>query len=141
MTSGGRGSGVMQRVVRSTADGIGHQVRDRPDLIARLRAYGMVALLVPLFVGLSFASELGIPRIELQFVPREVPFEVPIRVPVVVERIVERLVYVAVPSARADAGTSPDTAVLATTLGDDNTAVAGSGPASLAARPSDASTT
>src|SRR5438309_277760 len=68
----------------------------RPDLIARLRLFGFLALLVPLFSVLHGLIEDGIPRVEIQLVPRIVPVERPIEV--IVERIVERLVYIPVPT-------------------------------------------
>src|SRR5206468_11163783 len=67
----------------------------RPGLLARLRLFGLLALLVALFGGLQALVDEGVPRVEIRFVPREVPVQVPVEVPI--DRIVERIVYVPVP--------------------------------------------
>ncbi len=67
---------------------------DRPAWIGRLRLFGLLALLVPLFAGLQFLVREAVPRIEIRFVSQDVPVNVPVVVPV--ERVVERIVYVEV---------------------------------------------
>jgi hypothetical protein len=92
-----------------------------PGLAARVRLFGLLAVLVPLFVGLQQLARDGVPRIEIRFVTQDVP--VPLEVPV--ERVVERVVYepveriVYMPVGRTDgvtateAGDSPASAVMA----------------------------
>jgi hypothetical protein len=72
-------------------------------LIARLRLFGLLTLLVPLFAGLQLIVHEGIPRVEVRLVAQDVPTTVPVEVPV--ERVVERVVYV--PVERVD--TAPQT--------------------------------
>ena len=54
-------------------------------------------LLTPLFGALHSVAHDGMPRIEIQIVPRHVTIEVPVEV--VVERFVDRMVYVPIPMA------------------------------------------
>src|SRR5688572_27109052 len=68
----------------------------RPAIVARARLFVFLTMLVPLFGALQALLEEGVPRIEIQIVPRNVTIEVP--VDVVVERIVERMVFVPVPT-------------------------------------------
>src|SRR4051812_35720287 len=69
----------------------------RPRLVAQARLFVFLTLLGPLFGALHAMIEEGVPKIEVQFVPRTVMIEVPVEV--VVERIVDRLVFVPVPTA------------------------------------------
>ena len=68
----------------------------RPAMVARARLFVFLTMLVPLFGAFQALLEAGVPRIEIQIVPRNVTIEVP--VDVVVERIVERMVFVPVPT-------------------------------------------
>ena len=69
----------------------------RPMIVGRARLFVLLTVLVPLFGALQALLEDGMPRVEVQIVPRQVMIEVPIEV--VVERIVDRLVFVPVPTA------------------------------------------
>jgi hypothetical protein len=73
-------------------------VAARPGLLARLRLFGLLGLLVALFGGLQALVDEGVPRVEIRFVPREVPVQIPVEVPI--DRVVERIVYVPVPVER-----------------------------------------
>lgn len=75
----------------------GFDLRRRMDdakLIARLRLFGLLALLVPLFAGLQYVVREGVPRVEVRLVAQDVQTTVPVEVPV--ERVVERVIYVPV---------------------------------------------
>jgi hypothetical protein len=67
----------------------------RPAFIARARLFLLLTLLTPLFGALESVAADGMPRIEVQIVPRQVTIEVPVEV--VVERFVDRMVYVPIP--------------------------------------------
>ena len=67
---------------------------DHSKLTARLRLFGLLALLVPLFAGLQVIVHEGVPRVEVRLVAQDVQTTVPVQVPV--ERVVERVVYVTV---------------------------------------------
>ncbi|HZO27531.1 MAG TPA: hypothetical protein VFH48_16255 [Chloroflexota bacterium] len=93
-----------------------HERREEPDLrvrlrmddakvIARLRLFVLLALLVPLFAGLQFVVREGVPRVEVRLVAQDVQTTVPVEVPV--ERVVERVVYVPVGSQAAVPPTEP----------------------------------
>src|SRR5688500_16261531 len=81
-----------------------------PTVVARVRLFGLLSLLVPTFAGLHYVAREGVPRVEVRFVSRDVPVPIEVGVPieVLVDRIVERIVYVTVP-ARESA--PPDTQV------------------------------
>jgi hypothetical protein len=87
----------MPRVRRPALARLKRLAGARPELAARLRAFALLAFLVPLFSGFGVAAQQGAPRIEVRFVPSDVPVEVLVTVPVLVERIVERVVYVPIP--------------------------------------------
>lgn len=78
----------------------------------RLRLFGLLASLVPLFAGLQYIVREAVPRVEIRLVSQDVQASVPVLVPVEVpvDRIVERIVYVqvdradAVPQRNAPAG-------------------------------------
>src|SRR5690348_9854888 len=59
----------------------------RPAFIARARLFLLLTLLTPLFGALESVAADGMPRIEVQIVPRQVTIEVPVEV--VVERFVD----------------------------------------------------
>ena len=67
---------------------------DDAKLTPHLRLFGLLALLVPLFLGLQYVVREGVPRVEVRLVPQDVQTTVPVEVPV--ERVVERVVYVPV---------------------------------------------
>jgi hypothetical protein len=68
----------------------------RPGLAARLRLFGLLLLLIPLFVGLQrLVADAGA-SVEVRVVPREVPVLVPVER--TVERVIERVTYEAVPA-------------------------------------------
>src|SRR4051794_34237195 len=61
----------------------------------RLRLFGLLALLIPLFAGLQFLVYESVPRVEVRFVPADAPAaEQP-----PTERVVERIVFVPIESA------------------------------------------
>src|SRR5436190_18701309 len=72
-------------------------------LASRLRLFGLLALLVPLFAGLQLIARESEPRVEVQTVTVEAPPAVPIVVvaDAPVEKVVEHVVYV--PVERRDA--------------------------------------
>jgi hypothetical protein len=78
-----------------------------PQLAAQLRVFGLLALLVLLFVGLEHIVDEGVPRVEIRLVSRDVPIEVP------VERVVERIVYVPVERAQAAPGAGASASAVA----------------------------
>ena len=61
---------------------------------SRLRAFGLLALLVPLFAGLQFLAIESTPRVEVRVVTQAPTADEPAQAPA--ERIVERVVYVSV---------------------------------------------
>jgi hypothetical protein len=68
----------------------------RPWLAARIRLFGLLLLLIPLFAGLQrLVSDAG-GSVEVRTVPREVPVLVPVER--TVERVIERVTYEAVPA-------------------------------------------
>lgn len=89
----------MHPLSRAAVTGLKRRLGTRADLVARLRAFGLLALLVPVFSAFGVAAEQGVPRVEIQLVPREVLVHVTVEVPIEVsiERVVERVVYVPVP--------------------------------------------
>jgi hypothetical protein len=70
-------------------------VARRPGLMARLRLFGLLVLLAPLFAGLQYVIGDGVARVEVRFVPQDVPVVVPVER--IVEKVVERVIYVPVP--------------------------------------------
>jgi hypothetical protein len=96
----GAGRAVVARVRRLA--------RRRPGLAARVRLFGLLLLLIPLFVGLQrLVADAG-SSVELRIVPREVPVLVPVER--TVERIIERVTYEPVPlegTPEAPAGPRP----------------------------------
>lgn len=96
----------MPRISPGAFSGVARLAETRPGLVARLRLFGLLVLLVPVFAGLQTLLEESVPRVEIRIVPRDVPVEVPVQVPVEVpvERVVERVIYVPVP---ADATSLP----------------------------------
>jgi hypothetical protein len=68
----------------------------RPGLAARLRLFGLLLLLIPLFAGLQRLVTDAEAATEVRFVPREVPILVPVER--IVERAVERIIYLPVPA-------------------------------------------
>ena len=85
----------MQDANRAVRAWLGRLVATRPGLAARLRLFGLLVLLVPLFAGLQYLIRAGGPRVEIRFVAQDVPILVPVER--IVERVVERIVYVPVP--------------------------------------------
>jgi hypothetical protein len=86
----------MQDAGRAVRDRIGQLAAERPGLMARLRLFGLLVLLTPLFAGLQYAIGEAVPRVEVRFVPQDVPIVVPVER--IVERVVERVIYVPVPA-------------------------------------------
>lgn len=84
----------MQDAGRSVRDRIGQFAAERPDLMARLRLFGLLILLAPMFAGLQYVIG-GVARVEVRFVPQDVPIVVPVER--IVEKVVERVIYVPVP--------------------------------------------
>lgn len=91
----------MQDAGRAVRAHLGRLAATRPGLVARLRLFGLLVVLVVLFFGLQYLVGEGTPRVQVRVVPQDVPVFVP------VERVVERPVYVPVP---ADAASAPETA-------------------------------
>jgi hypothetical protein len=83
----GAGRAVRARLARFAAS--------HPGLAARLRLFGLLLLLLPLFAGLQRLILEAAPPAEVQVVARDVPILVPVER--VVERVVEHIVYVPVP--------------------------------------------
>jgi hypothetical protein len=71
---------------------------DDSRIAARLRLFGLLALLVPLFAGLQFIVREGVPRVEVRLVAQDVETTAPVEVQV--DHVVERVVYV--PVERSD---------------------------------------
>jgi hypothetical protein len=86
----------MFELSRSGQVRLGQLSAAHPGFIARMRLFGLLALLVPLFVGLQGLVREGVPRVEIRFVSQDVPVPVSVPVEVPVERVVERIVYVPV---------------------------------------------
>ena len=82
----------MQDAGRAVRARLGRLSATRPGLMARLRLFGLLVLLIVLFVGLQYLVGAGTPRVQVRVVTEDVPVFVP------VERIVERPVYVPVPA-------------------------------------------
>jgi hypothetical protein len=99
----------MPAASRAAISRVARLAETRPGLVARLRLFGLLILLVPLFGGLQALLEEGVPRVEIRIVPRDVPVTIPVEVPVEVpvERVVERVVYV--PVAADQVGAAPAT--------------------------------
>lgn len=104
-------------------------------ITSRLRLFGLLALLVPLFAGLQYLVREAVPRVEIRLVAQDAPAAPPVLVPVEVpvERVVERIVYVPVERSEAvaigDAGAVVPPAVLQATASEaapenDNGAIA-----------------
>jgi hypothetical protein len=91
--------------MQEVRDRLGRFAATRPGLAARLRLFGLLVLLIVLFVGLQYLVGEGTPRVQVRVVTQDVPVFVPVER--IVERIVERPVYVPVP---ADEGATPGTA-------------------------------
>jgi hypothetical protein len=90
------GSAVAMRDAgRAMRARLGQFAAARPGLVARLRLFGLLILIVPLFAGLQYMIGERFARVEVQFVSQDVPIFVPVER--VVERDVERIVYVPVP--------------------------------------------
>src|SRR5688572_21729856 len=81
------------RVVRAR---LGRFAATRPGLVARLRLFGLLILLIVLFAGLQYMVGEGTPRVQVRVVPQDVPVFVPVER--IVERVVERPIYVPVPA-------------------------------------------
>lgn len=71
----------------------------RPGLAARLRLFGLLLLLIPLFAGLQHLVTDAEAATGVRFAPREVPVLVPVER--IVERAVERVIYQPVPAEAA----------------------------------------
>ena len=84
----------MLRGDRSESERTVEQAHARPALVARLRLFGMLAVLGPLFAGLNGLAREGVPQVEVRFIEAE--SQMPAPEIVVVDRVVERLVYVPV---------------------------------------------
>ena len=68
----------------------------RPGLAARLRLFGLLLLLIPLFVGLQRLVTDAEAAAEVRLAPGDLPVLVPVER--IVERVVERVVYQPVPA-------------------------------------------
>ena len=90
----------MLKASRRVSDRLKQSVAAHPGRMGRLRLFGLLALLVPMFGGFQYLVREAVPRIEIRFVSQDVPVNVPVVVPV--ERVVERVVYV--PVDRVEAG-------------------------------------
>lgn len=95
----------MQDAGRALRARVGQFAAARPGMAARLRLFGLLALLVVLFAGLEYMIGEGIPRVEVRIVSQDVPIFVPVER--IVERIVERPVYVPVPADGTAVPASP----------------------------------
>lgn len=84
----------MQDASRAVRARLGQLALARPALMARVRLFALLILLMPLFAGLQHLVQEGVPRVEIRFVSQDVPILVPVER--VVERIVERIIYVPV---------------------------------------------
>jgi hypothetical protein len=92
---------------------LGQLATDHPSLALRLRLFGLLLLLVPLFAGLQRLVTDAVPQVEVQFVSDDRPTPVP------VERTVERIIYVPVPAEETPepATPAPSSATPGTGLG------------------------
>jgi hypothetical protein len=79
-------------------------IERRPGLGARLRLFGLLLLLVPLFAGLQLLVLDGSPP-DVRITSRDVPALVPVER--IVERVVERIVYVPVPADEPAGSVTP----------------------------------
>jgi hypothetical protein len=70
-------------------------------LALRLRLFGLLLLLIPLFAGLQRLVTDAVPQIEVQFISDDRPTPVP------VERTVERIIYVPVPADETPEPSTP----------------------------------
>jgi hypothetical protein len=86
----------MQDAGRAVRARLGQFAEARPGLMARLRLFGLLILLLPLFAGLQYMVGAGGSRVEVRFVSQDVPIFVPVER--IVERVVERVIYVPVQS-------------------------------------------
>jgi hypothetical protein len=86
---------AMQDAGRAMRARLGQSAAARPGLVARMRFFGLLILIVPLFAGLQHLLSERFARVEVQLVSQDVPIFVPVER--VVERVVERIVYVPVP--------------------------------------------
>lgn len=77
----------------------------RPTLIARLRLFGLLAVLGPLFAGLNGLVLESVAQVEVRFISAESTQPAPDVV--VVERVVDRLVYVPVDNLSVAATSRP----------------------------------
>jgi hypothetical protein len=77
----------------------------RPTLVARLRLFGMLAVLGPLFAVLNSVVLESVPQVEVRFIAAE--STQPATDVVVVERVVDRLVYVPVDNLSVATPQSP----------------------------------
>ena len=86
----------MQDAGRAVRARLGRFAATRPGLVARLRLFGLLILLIVLFAGLQYMVGEGTPRVQVRVVPQDVPVFVPVER--IVERVVERPIYVPVPA-------------------------------------------
>ena len=96
----------MQDAGRAVRDRLGQFAAARPGLVARLRLFGLLALLIVLFAGLQYLVGEGTPRVQVRVVTQDVPVFVPVER--IVERVIERPVYVPVPGRRDRHGPARD---------------------------------
>lgn len=81
------------RAVRATVNRLG---TTRPGLVAQLRLFALLVLLIPLFVGLQRLVTDAEAAAEVRLGPRETPVLVPVER--IVERVIERVIYEPVPA-------------------------------------------
>lgn len=86
------GIAAMQHASQVVRARFGRLAAARPAWMARARLYFLLLLLLPLFAGLQYLVQEGVPRVEIRFVSEDVPVVVPVER--VVDRVVERVVYV-----------------------------------------------
>jgi hypothetical protein len=92
----------MRNVGRAVWTGAKRLAALYPGLSARVRLFGLLILLIPLFAGLQRLVADAEASAEIRLTSREVPVLVPVER--IVERVVERIIYQPVP---ADAAPSP----------------------------------
>jgi hypothetical protein len=85
----------MRSMGRAVCAGLQRLTAARPGLSARLRLFGLLLLLIPLFAGLQRLVSDAEASAEVRLVPRDVPVLVPVER--IVERVVERIIYEPVP--------------------------------------------
>jgi hypothetical protein len=85
-------------------------IAHRPGLVARLRLFGLLLLLVPLFAGLQALVLDGSPPSDARVTSRDAPILVPVER--IVERVVEHIVYVPGPSDEGVEGPPPSPAAV-----------------------------